>query len=117
MRNSIDLFNEMMQDAEDARQRKQMGEQLLNDVPDLYDKLNPREATYSDGVIHVKPVIVDDAPDAEGMKPELFGVLLDGLQEVVDIESGKIDESNYDVVYIQAEENKDATGSHNLTNK
>lgn len=83
MRNSIDLFDEMMSKAEGMKP---------------------------------EPVIVDDAPDAEGMKPELFGVLLDGLQEVVDIESGKIDESNYDVVYIQAEENKDATGSHNRTN-
>lgn len=61
-------------------------------------------------------VIVDVSPDAKGMDPELFGGLADGLQEVIDIESGKIDESTYDVVYIQAEEHKDATGSHNYTN-
>lgn len=106
MKNSIDLFDDMMQEAEDIKQRKQMGEQLLKDIPDLYDKLKLREATYSDGVIHVEPVIVDNTPDAEGMDSELFNGLLDGLQEVVDIESGKIDESDYDVVYIQTEENK-----------
>ena len=116
MKNSIDLFDDMMQEAEDIKQRKQMGEQLLKDIPDLYDKLKLRDATYSDGVIHVEPIKVDNSPDAEGMKPELFGVLLDGLQEVVDIESGKIDESEYDVVEIQAEENEDAIGSHNYTN-
>lgn len=108
MRNSIDLFNEMMQESEDIKQRKQMGEQLLKDIPDLYDKIKLREATYSDGVIHVEPVKVDNAPDAEGMDPELFNDILDSIQEIVDIESGKIDESDYDIVCIQAEENEDA---------
>ena len=83
MRNSIDLFSEMMQKSEN---------------------------------IQPEPIIVDVSPDAQEMEPELFGVLADGLQEVVDIESGEIDASTYDVVYIQAEEHKDAIGSHNRTN-
>jgi len=89
----------------DEEQRKQMGEQLLKDIPDLYDKIKLREATYSDGVIHVEPVVVDDSLDAEGMDPEIFNDILDSIQEIIDIESGKIDESDYDVVYIQVEEN------------
>jgi len=51
-------------------------------------------------------VEIDYSPDAEGMDPELFNDILDSIQEIVNIESGKIDESDYDVVYIQAEENK-----------
>lgn len=59
--------------------------------------------------IKPEPVIVDNAPDAKGMKPELFDGLVDSLQEVVDIESGNVNASDYDVVYIQAEDNEDAT--------
>lgn len=106
MKNSIDLFDDMMQEAEDIEQRKQMGEQLTKDIPDLYDRINLRNATYSDGMIHVEPIKVDDSPDAEGMDPELFNDLLNSIQEIADIESGKIDASDYDVAYIQTEENK-----------
>lgn len=53
----------------------------------------------------LEPIIVDVSPDAKGMDSELFGGLADGLQQVVDIESGKIDESTYDVSYIQTEGN------------
>ena len=69
MRNSIDLFSEIMQKSENTRP---------------------------------EPIIVDVSPDAQGMEPELFGVLADGLQEVVDVEISKIDASDYDIVYIQA---------------
>ena len=69
MKNSIDLFDDMMQKHDDTKP---------------------------------EPVIVDDSPDAEGMDPELFNDILDGIQEIVDIESGKIDESEYDVQMIRA---------------
>ena len=116
MKNSIDLFDEMMQKSEDIKQRKMMGEQLLTDVPDLFEKMNLRNATYSDGVIHVddtedskpEPVMVDYSPDAEGMDPELFNDVLDSIQEIADINSGKIDISDYDIVKIQVEEHKNA---------
>jgi len=49
----------------------------------------------------VKPIVVDDSPDAEGMDPELFNDLLESIQEIVYIESGKIDESDYDVQTIR----------------
>lgn len=67
MKNSIDLFSEMMQKSKNTQP---------------------------------EPIIVDVSPDAQGMEPELFGGLTNGLQEVVDIESGEIDESEYTVVEI-----------------
>ena len=67
MRNSIDLFSEMMQKSKNTQPEH---------------------------------IIVDVSPDAQGMEPELFGILADGLQEVVDINNGLIDESEYTVVEI-----------------
>lgn len=48
-----------------------------------------------------EPVEIDYSPDAEGMDPELFNYILDGIQELIDIESGNLDESEYDIVEIQ----------------
>ena len=67
MKNSIDLFSEMMQKSKNTQP---------------------------------EPIVVDVSPDAQGMEPELFGVLADGLQEVADINNGLIDESEYTVVEI-----------------
>ena len=67
MKNSIDLFSEMMQKSKNTQP---------------------------------EPIIVDVSPDAQGMEPEVFGILADGLQEVVDINNGLVDESEYTVVEI-----------------
>lgn len=68
MKNSIELFDEMMRKSESTKP---------------------------------EPMFVDDSPNAEGMKPELFGVLLDGVQEIADINNGEADVSDYDVVEIR----------------
>lgn len=67
MKNSIDLFSEIMQKSK-------------NTQPET--------------------IIVDVSPDAPGMEPDVFDGLIGGLQEVIDIDNGSIDESEYTVVEI-----------------
>lgn len=84
MRNSIDLFSEIMQKSENTRP---------------------------------EPIIVDVSPDAQGMEPELFGGLTNGLQEVVDINDGLIDESEYDVFTMISDKPLAFTANDNETVK
>lgn len=44
-----------------------------------------------------EPIEIDYSTYAEGMDPELFNDLLNSIQEIIDIESGKIDASAYDI--------------------
>ena len=76
MKNSIDLFSEMMQKSKNTQP---------------------------------EPIIVDVSPDAQGMEPELFDGLIDGLQEVIDVNDGLIDESEYTVVEIHTNNTLDNT--------
>jgi len=51
-----------------------------------------------------EPLKIDISPDAEGMDPKLFDDLLNSIQEIADIKSGKIDDSDYDIVYLDTPE-------------
>lgn len=70
MKNSIDLFSEMMRKSKNTQP---------------------------------EPIVVNVSPDAKGMDPELFGGLADGLQEVKDIDNGKIDASDYMIENLDTE--------------